>query len=200
MEQRGIFTEEVIHSWAETGIISTTFSPDEARERILLALENTIRFNGMMNVPWSVLSHSWMVGVLAEDFAITARCPEERQVSAHLMGMLHDLGEAIVGDMVWPLKAGRFKDVYDGSYLLLENAFRDWAGEYAFGIPGFPEKYAGVEEFVAKADALMGNLEMFGASGIADYGFAVYAGPFFSQSVGRRKFMDGVEFFKERLR
>ena len=177
MEQKGIFTEEVIHSWSDAGVISTTFGPDEARERILLALDNTIRFNGMMKVPWSVLSHSWMVGVLAEDYAVTARCPEGRQVLAHLMGMLHDLGEAIVGDMVWPLKDGRFKDVYDGAYLPLERAFRDWAGEYAFGISGFSEKYADVEEFVAKADAFMGNLEMFGASGIADYGFAVYARP-----------------------
>lgn len=202
MGHRGIFTEEVIYSWLDTGKISTSLNKTDCRDRILTALDQTIRFNGMMSIKWSILKHSWMVGVLAEDYAITDMAGDNIQLTAHLMGMLHDAGEAIVGDMVWPLKSGRFKSVYDENYLPLENAFRNWTGEYVFDIDGFESKFNEVKKYVDKADALMGEIEMFGASIIADYGFAAYARSFFSETpvINKDKFVSEIEFLKNQLK
>ena len=202
MEHYGIFTEEVIHSWCDYGRIMTTLPPEEARSKILTGLGRTVRFNGIMNVPWTVLKHSWMVGVLAEDYAITDRTGRKEQLSARLMGMLHDIGEAIVGDMVWPLKHhGQFKDAYERYYQPLEIAFRNWAGEYAFGIDGFEEKYFESQEYVDRADAFMGEMELYGASAIAEYGFAQYAGSFFRDmpDVDAEAFVKEIEFLKGKL-
>lgn len=197
MQGYGIFTEEVIHSWMETGRISTTFSPEEARDRILSSLGRTIRFNGMMKVPVSVLEHSWMVGVLAEDYALTSRMDERSQKEARLMGMMHDVGEAIVGDVVWPLKSGEFREAYERNYLPLERTFRTWAGGYAFGIEDFGSRYYSMSGFVEMADKFVGDMEMFGASDIADYGFHAYAARMFSEiDVGAEKFLDAVEYLK----
>lgn len=202
MEHCGIFTEEVICSWLDTGKISTSLDKEDCRDKILTALDQTVRFNGMMNVRWSVLRHSWMVGVLSEDYAITDRAGDNVQLLAHLAGMLHDTGEAIVGDMVWPLKSGRFKSIYEENYLPLEMAFRNWTGEWVFGIEDFESKYNDMKKYIDKADALMGEIEMFGASAIADYGFASYAKPFFSEMpvINKEKFAFEIELLKKELK
>lgn len=198
----GIFTEEIIDSWRECGVIKTSFSPLEVREKIYLSLHNSIRFNGLVHFKYNVLAHSWMVGMLAHDFAVTGKACQRTQLESHLMGMLHDIGECIVGDVIWPLKTGLFEEQYNLSYFQLEAAFRNWAGEYAFGIENFSSVYSGLLETVLRADRLAGELELFGVSAIADYQSVPYLGPVLKDIVNMvsiEKFDGMVELLKKEI-
>ena len=197
----GIFTEEVIKSFCDTGKISVSATPDEARDIILLSMENTIRFNGIVKHQWSILQHSWMVGILAADYALTAMEDEKGQACARIAGMMHDMGEVIVGDVVWPLKSGCFEKGYDELYRPLEKAFCKWAAGYVFGVDAFEEKYRMASKYVEKADEFMGTLEMFGVSKIADYGFSKYANVIFENVLppSRERFRETIKQMKEIL-
>ena len=166
--ENGVFTGEVINSWLKDGSIRTSFTPDEAYEAIGSALLNTCRFNGIVKSRYSLLRHSELVGALAHDIALTAGADRRTVLAARIMGMLHDIGECIVGDVIWPLKTGEFKEKYDEVYGRLEVAFRKEMSSYVFGVDYDDlERIAG--GYVGEADRLAGQIELFGVSGIADY-------------------------------
>ena len=181
---KGMFTEEVINSWVSGGGISSSCSPEEVRTIVLDALHNTIRFNGLCRRRWTVLEHSWLVGSMAQDFAHVAMASERIQLESRLCGLAHDFGEAIVGDIIWPLKHGKFEKSYNETYLPLEEAFREWSAVQAFGIADYPEMRKRTLEYVDHADRLCGELEMVGVSTAGDFVTGTYIDPMFESVVG----------------
>ena len=166
--ENGVFTGEVINSWLKDGTIRTSFTPDEAYEAIGSALLNMCRFNGIVKQRYSLMTHSELVGALAHDIALTAGADRRTVLAARIMGMLHDIGECIVGDVIWPLKTGEFKEKYDEIYGGLEAKFRSEMAKYVFNVD-----YDGLGSiaggYVDEADRLAGQIELFGVSGVADY-------------------------------
>ena len=117
--------------------------------------------------------------MLAQDYAKTAAADDRVQMDARLMGMLHDIGECIVGDVIYPLKSGAFKHEYDTTMGQLERDFRHWAAEYAFGVKDFGKRMEETSSFVDAADRLMGEMELYGISSVGRYNFGYYGKPMF---------------------
>ena len=187
------FVDEVIQGW-KRGKISTARTPDEVLGTVLLSLHNTIRFNGLCRRDYNVLSHSWLVGAMSEDLARINGESDWNATMARFAGMTHDFGEAIVGDMVWPLKTGEFEEAYK-NYEQLENAARNFIVEYALGVSC--NELDKQLQYVKKADSFFGMLETLGASQIDDYLCFQYFKPLFDRAVDCG--IGNVELFGEEL-
>ena len=87
-----------VHGWMQT-YTGREYNFDKLRpddiciEDIAHSLSNICRFNGHCRTFYSVASHSMMVSDICQ--------PENK-----LWGLLHDAGEAFIGDMLWGLKHG----------------------------------------------------------------------------------------------
>ena len=184
--------DEIVKSWQANREINFDFTPDELMDIALLSLKNTVRFNGVCYAPYNVLTHSWMVALLASDFAKVAGASESEQLMAQYRGMLHDFGEVVVGDIVYPLKHTEFEQTYR-PYQELEDAFVAFASG-RFGVPW--KKTESVAQFVSQADNLMGTLETFGVT-INGYSSFSYLKPWFDSILERG--LDNKTQFKERV-
>ena len=187
------FVDEVIQGWKK-GEISTTRTPDEVLDTVLLSLHNTIRFNGLCRKDYNVLTHSWLVGAMASDIARMNGADALHQTLARFVGMTHDFGEAIVGDMVYPLKRGEFEGAYE-NYKQLEEAARDFIVKYSLGVG-----LVGVDkerEQVERADSFFGMMETLGAAQTDDYICFSYLKPFFDNAVDCK--MGNMQMFRDEL-
>lgn len=166
-----IFTEEIIHSFEKDGKIESSFPAYKVGEFIANSLSNQIRFNGITdNLPYNIMTHSFLVSMLAYDFALVAGiCDSARLAEVELCGLLHDVGETIVGDVIYPLKSGNFRQPYEKTYLPIEIAFREWVAEKVYGIVDFHRMWNDSERFVNEADVFAGKMELFGISAIAEW-------------------------------
>lgn len=163
-----LFVEEIIRNY-EKGKIQSSFSPDKVKEIIFTSLCNTNRFNGITKVPYSTLVHSYAVGKLASDFGLIYYNYDQGQRNwAKLFGFMHDMGEAIIGDIVYPIKTGKYEKIAE-EYFKIEKAFLLWLGSEIFKIPDFESKYDFYQEVVKKADHYYGVMELIGVSGDCDF-------------------------------
>lgn len=174
----GMFVKEVIDGWSKTGEIKTSFNSDDVKTLILQSLKNTARFNGLTTNKYTTMAHSYLVGCLAADLATIEGVTDSiRLNNIQLVGLLHDIGECIIGDMVYPLKKGVFGNEYK-RLEVLENCFRKWACENIFEIKNFEYISKDAKKFVDNADSSMGIIELIGISTDGDFQMA----HFFSRS------------------
>ncbi len=172
--------DEIVENWINRNEIVTSRDPVEILDLILMSLKNTIRFNGLCNCKYNVLTHSWLVSQLACDLALAEGFPQRTIDAIEFHGLVHDFGEAIVGDMVYPLKTESFfKESYK-KYLDLEEAFVQFVSKYVFGVK------LSIFEYVLDADKIIGTIEMIGVSKTNDYNCAFYFKPFFDNVMDMR--------------
>lgn len=158
-----LFIEEIIKTYSE-GKIKTSFTKQVVKDIVFTSLANSRRFNGITKKPYSTMQHSYAVGNLASDFAlIYNESNREERNWIKLFGYMHDMGETIVGDVVYPLKNGKYKDDIE-EFSKIEKAFLYWLGEEIFEIPDFKQKYEKYYSLVKKADEYLGVLELIGIS------------------------------------
>lgn len=158
-----LFVEEIIKTYEE-GKIKSSFPPDKVKEIVFTSLLNSNRFNGITKIPYPTLVHSYAVGKLASDFGlIYHNYNQEQRDWAKLFGFMHDMGEVITGDIVYPMKTGKFEQVAI-EYFKIEDAFLCWLGEEIFKIKNFKEKYEFYCPVVLKADSYCGVMELIGIS------------------------------------
>ena len=158
-----LFIEEINKTYNE-GKIKTSFTNQVVKDIVFTSLANSRRFNGITKKPYSTMQHSYAVGNLASDFAlIYNESNREERNWIKLFGYMHDMGETIVGDVVYPLKNGKYKDDIE-EFSKIEKSFLYWLGEEIFEIPDFQTKYEKYYPLVKKADEYLGVLELIGIS------------------------------------
>ena len=158
-----LFIEEIIKTYNE-GMIKTSFAKQVVKDIVFTSLTNSNRFNGITKKPYSTMLHSYAVGNLASDFALIYNNFSKKERNwVKLMGYMHDMGETVVGDVVYPLKTGQYKDDVE-EFSKIEKAFLYWLGEEIFEIPNFQTKYEKYYPIVKKADEYLGVLELIGIS------------------------------------
>ena len=163
-----LFVEEIIRTYEE-GKIHSSFPPEKVKEIIFTSLCNSNRFNGITKVPYSTLVHSYAVGKLASDFGLIYYNYNQSQRNwAKLFGFMHDMGEVIIGDIVYPMKTGKYEKIAE-EYFKIEKAFLMWIGSEIFKIPEFEKKYEFYQKVVKKADHYYGVMELIGISKDCDF-------------------------------
>lgn len=163
-----LFVEEIIKTYEE-GKIRSSFPSNKIKEIIFTSLCNSNRFNGITKVPYSTLTHSYAVGKLASDFGlIYFDYNQDQRNWAKLFGFMHDMGEVIIGDIVYPMKIGKYEKIAE-EYFKIETAFLYWLGSEIFKIPEFDKKYEFYHEVVKKADHYYGVMELIGVSEDCDF-------------------------------
>lgn len=90
--ERGFGKPGVMHTWSGKHVNPTDFKKEDVEVRdIAKALSLSNRFNGHTYRPYSVAEHSLVASFMA---------PEEYRLEA----LLHDAGEAYIGDVITPVK------------------------------------------------------------------------------------------------
>lgn len=155
--EKHLLVDEVVSSWLKSGCIQTGMAKEDMIETVLASMERMTRHNGTLRHVHSVLEHSLFTGLMAESIAGGRGLGD----TAKLMGLLHDVGEVIVGDFVKPMKTGEpFGMVYQCYFEPLETAFRSYFGKEVLGMEDFDEKWKLVERPVLLADQLGGRLDL----------------------------------------
>lgn len=161
----GLFIEELLDTYKQ-GEMKSSFPVDEAKNLIFTSLKNTVRFNGLAIPKYNVLMHSYMVCLLSADlyqiFTDKTNFDTYTKQTVGTMGLFHDVGEIIVGDMVYPVKHGGF--IQYGELEKIERAFISYTGNHIFNIPDFDTKYKFAEPFIKQADDMLGVIELIGVS------------------------------------
>lgn len=151
-----LMVDEVVESYMDGGRINVS-DIESVLPTVYRSISRMVRFNATTKGVHTVLVHSWLVGVMASEFAV-----EGLKDFAQLAGMMHDFGETVIGDFVMPVKSGKvFGEVYRKYYEPLESAFRSFVGNEVLGIENFDEKYQSVKEYVDEADSIVGELELY---------------------------------------
>lgn len=121
-----MFINEVLDSFDEYGkvILSEEYNSSVVIDIVITSLYNTNRFNGITKVPYNLIKHSLFVSRFARDlYTIFKETKKEKTYwQVGIMGLLHDLGEVIVGDTVYPIKK-RYSLGYENG---IEKAFIEW--------------------------------------------------------------------------
>lgn len=158
-----MFVEEIIRTW-QAGKISSSYDKNAIIEMVFKSLHNTARFNGLTRRRYSTMLHSYYVGCLASDFAqINGVSDESTLNKVCLMGLLHDVGECIVGDVIYSLKHDFFKEECE-KLNRLEEGFRNWFMNDILNIEDSDKWWELSEEYVIRADEMMGVVELLGIS------------------------------------
>lgn len=159
----GLFLEEIVNTY-QTGEIKSSFSNEQIKDIVFTSLAQTNRFNGITKVPYCTMTHSFAVGKLAYDYAtIYHNYQQHTKDKIKLFGYMHDMGETIIGDVVYPLKSGDFKKNVK-TFEDIERAFLIFLGEKVFGIKNFQNEYEYFYPLIKKADDYLGLLELIGIS------------------------------------
>jgi len=164
-----MFIEEVLSNWKNHGKIFTSFPKERVRELIMQSLRNTVRFNGLTTKRYTTMAHSYLVACMASDLAeIDGIRENDRLDDVVVCGLMHDIGECIIGDIVYPIKNKLFQKEYQ---LLqqIEEDFRIWAGKEIFNIENFTKKWNSYCGYVNKADSIIGLIELLGVSTDGDF-------------------------------
>lgn len=178
----GMFVEEILDSWIKNRKISTTFDERRVENLIFQSLQNTVRFNGLVENGYTTMQHSYYVGCMARDMAIINSTNDSISLDEIMLcGMLHDIAECIVGDVIFPIKQKFFPKLYE-PLEELENEFILWSGEHIFEINDFVSIWNKHKDLVKKADLFIGYMELIGISTDGDFCSTKYFSGFFSNS------------------
>jgi len=163
-----MFIEEIIESYESTGEIqiSSEWDVSSIRDLVFTAIANTNRFNGMTKFPYNLIQHSIFVSNYARDlYLIYKRANKDRLYwKIGLCGLVHDLGEVIVGDTIFPIKK-RVNREYENK---IEFAFINWFLRYCYDLDvDLTEDF--YKSYIKEADSTAGILELIGVS--KDYKF-----------------------------
>lgn len=158
-----MFLECIIKSYFDTGKIEieSKFTPERVKDIVFVAMKNTNRFNGLIEKPCSLIEHCFFVSKYAQDlYKIYVDVFDEREYQmVGLLGLIHDLGEVVVGDMVYPLKTRNFCNM---EIQKLEMDFLKWFMDYVYNYK--LEINEELMKYVTKADHHSGVFELIGIS------------------------------------
>lgn len=160
-----LFVEELLDTYKQ-GKMKSSFSKEDIKKLIFTSLKNTVRFNGMTSPVYNVMLHSYYVCLLSADlyqiYTDKTKYDVYTKQTVGTMGLFHDMGEVIVGDVVYPIKHSDFIN-YD-KLEKIEQAFVSYAGNHIFDIPDFDKKYEFAKPYIKQADDMLGVIELIGVS------------------------------------
>ena len=160
-----LFMEELLDTYKQ-GEMKSSFSKDDVKNLIFTSLKNTTRFNGLTSPVYNVMLHSYYVCLLSADlyqiYTNKTNYDVYTKQTVGTMGLFHDMGEVIVGDIVYPIKHSDYIQ-YD-KLEKIEQAFISYAGNHIFDIPDFDKKYEFAKPYIKQADDMLGVIELIGVS------------------------------------
>lgn len=171
-----LFVEEMVLNYQKTGKVSSSFQKDKVKELVFLSMKNTNRFNGLTKEPYSLLKHSYFVGKLAWNLAKIKRSSTESDleriveicIHSMVMGFCHDMGESIIGDIVYPIKHNFMGENYN-KLACFEQAVLEYLWNDVFEFGNYKEIREETIAYVWEADSIISDLELIGFSEISDF-------------------------------
>lgn len=195
-----LFVEEMVLNYQKTGKVSSSFQKDKVKELVFLSMKNTNRFNGLTKEPYSVLKHSYFVGKLAWNLAKIKRSSTESdlerimEICMHsmVMGICHDMGESIIGDIIHPIKRNFMGDDYN-KLACFEQAVLEYLWNDVFEFGNYKEIREETIVSVWEADSIINNLELIGFSETSDFKLVSCCKGFFdAECVGYEDYIKSV--------
>ena len=157
-----MFIKDVLHSFRDTGKIEFRLPVDEVKDLVYTSMFRINRFNGITKENLNLIDHNMFVSDYAMDLYTVYESGRKdlNYYLVGLMGLTHDLGESIIGDITYSIKknlAG-YKDLE-----LIEAEFIRAFMKYCFKFT-MPLRGEIYDKYVKKADDDAGLLELFGVS------------------------------------